>query len=287
MWEQSDFSDGNYDRSLAMYLKEISRIPLLNYDRECSLARLIRTDDQEALRELTQANLRFVVSIAKNYRNRGLSLTDLINEGNIGLIRAAKRFDETRGYKFISYAVWWIKQAILQAIAEQSRIVRLPLNRAGTLYKIRQKSNQIRQEHGREATPEELSEELGLSVEQITSTMNFSGGHLSLDAPFNDEENNRSLMDIIADEENDTPDDMYITKAMKVDIRKMLSTLTAREAEVTSLYFGIDQEKPFTLEEIGQRLNLSRERVRQIKGKALERLRHVSRSRTLKPYYKE
>ena len=287
MWEQSDFSDGNYDRSLAMYLKEISRIPLLNYDRECSLARLIRTDDQEALRELTQANLRFVVSIAKNYRNRGLSLTDLINEGNIGLIRAAKRFDETRGYKFISYAVWWIKQAILQAIAEQSRIVRLPLNRAGTLYKIRQKSNQIRQEHGREATAEELSEELGLSVEQITSTMNFSGGHLSLDAPFNDEENNRSLMDIIADEENDTPDDMYITKAMKVDIRKMLSTLTAREAEVTSLYFGIDQEKPFTLEEIGQRLNLSRERVRQIKGKALERLRHVSRSRTLKPYYKE
>ena len=287
MWEQSDFSDGNYDRSLAMYLKEISRIPLLNYDRECSLARLIRTDDQEALRELTQANLRFVVSIAKNYRNRGLSLTDLINEGNIGLIRAAKRFDETRGYKFISYAVWWIKQAILQAIAEQSRIVRLPLNRAGTLYKIRQKSNQIRQEHGREATPEELSEELGLSVEQITSTMNFSGGHLSLDAPFNDEENNRSLMDIIADEENDTPDDMYITKAMKVDIRKMLSTLTAREAEVTSLYFGIDQEKPFTLEEIGQRLNLSRERVRQIKGKALERLRHVSRSRTLKTYYKE
>ena len=271
------------DKSLDLYLKEISQVPLLTAEQEVMLAKRIKKGDKAALDHLTQANLRFVVNVAKQYTNQGLSLSDLINEGNIGLIKAAKRFDETKGFKFISYAVWWIKQAILQALAEQSRIVRLPLNRAGTLYKIGKLSNDLGQEFGREPTPAEIAEELALSVDEVTDTMSLSNSHLSLDAPFSSNNDNR-LIDFLPDDYQPSPDQSLMEDYLRMDIEKALRTLTKREAEVISLYFGINREKPLTLEEIGQKFGLSRERVRQIKEKAIRRLRHVSRSRRLKAY---
>ena len=266
-----------------MYLREIGETPLLTATEEVALAKRIHAGDHDALENLTKANLRFVVSVAKQYQNQGLSLADLINEGNIGLIKAAKRFDETRGFKFISYAVWWIRQAILQALAEQSRIVRLPLNRVGTLHKIGKVSSSLEQEFGREPSPEEIAAHLDLSEIEVSDTLKISNSHLSLDAPFSTSEDN-SLIDVLEDEYQPPPDEQLLGDSLRVEIEKSLETLTAREAEVINLYFGLNQEKALTLEEIGARFNLTRERVRQIKEKAIRRLRHASRSKSLRAY---
>lgn len=271
------------DRSLDLYLREIGETALINAEEEVRLARRIKQGDKSALDKLTKANLRFVVSVAKQYQNQGLSLADLINEGNIGLIKAAKRFDETRGFKFISYAVWWIRQAILQALAEQSRIVRLPLNRVGTLHKIGKISSRLEQSLGREASPEEIAKELELSEGEVSDTLKISNSHLSLDAPFSTSEDN-SLIDILEDEFQPSPDEALLSASLRVEIEKALDTLTPREAEVINLYFGLNSEKALTLEEIGARFSLTRERVRQIKEKAIRRLRHASRSRSLRAY---
>jgi len=271
------------DRSLDLYLREIGETALINAEEEVRLARRIKQGDKSALDKLTKANLRFVVSVAKQYQNQGLSLADLINEGNIGLIKAAKRFDETRGFKFISYAVWWIRQAILQALAEQSRIVRLPLNRVGTLHKIGKISSRLEQSLGREASPEEIAKELELSEGEVSDTLKISNSHLSLDAPFSTSEDN-SLIDILEDEFQPSPDEALLSASLRVEIEKALDSLTPREAEVINLYFGLNSEKALTLEEIGARFSLTRERVRQIKEKAIRRLRHASRSRSLRAY---
>lgn len=273
----------NEERSLDLYLKEIGTTPLINAEKEVELAKRIRQGDQSALENLTKANLRFVVSVAKQYQNQGLSLADLINEGNIGLIKAAKRFDETRGFKFISYAVWWIRQAILQALAEQSRIVRLPLNRVGTLHKIGKISSSLEQEYGREPSADEIAKELALTTVEVSDTLKISNSHLSLDAPFSVSEDN-SLIDVLEDDLQPSPDESLLTDSLKREITSALDSLTAREAEVISLYFGLNHEKPLTLEEIGARFNLTRERVRQIKEKAIRRLRHASRSKALRAY---
>ncbi len=271
------------DRSLDLYLREIGETPLITAKEEVLLAKRIRQGDQKALEKLTKANLRFVVSVAKQYQNQGLSLADLINEGNIGLIKAAKRFDETRGFKFISYAVWWIRQAILQALAEQSRIVRLPLNRVGTLHKIGKISSSLQQEYGREPSAKEIAKELSLTEGEVSDTLKISNSHLSLDAPFSVSEDN-SLIDILEDEMQPSPDESLLDDSLRVEIEKALDTLTPREAEVINLYFGLSHEKPLTLEEIGARFSLTRERVRQIKEKAIRRLRHASRSKALRAY---
>ncbi|MCH7879935.1 MAG: sigma-70 family RNA polymerase sigma factor [candidate division Zixibacteria bacterium] len=271
------------DRSLDLYLKEIGETPLINAAEEVRLAKKIKQGDQRALEALTKANLRFVVSVAKQYQNQGLSLADLINEGNIGLIKAAKRFDETRGFKFISYAVWWIRQAILQALAEQSRIVRLPLNRVGTLHKIGKISSRLEQSYGRAPSPDEIAKELDLPATEVTDTLKISNSHLSLDAPFSQSEDN-SLIDILEDEFQPSPDEALMSHSLRLEIEKALDTLTAREAEVINLYFGLNNDKALTLEEIGSRFSLTRERVRQIKEKAIRRLRHASRSRSLRAY---
>ncbi|NIM99144.1 MAG: sigma-70 family RNA polymerase sigma factor [candidate division Zixibacteria bacterium] len=271
------------DRSLDLYLREIGETPLITAQQEVELAKRIKLGDQDALERLTKANLRFVVSVAKQYQNQGLSLADLINEGNIGLIKAAKRFDETRGFKFISYAVWWIRQAILQALAEQSRIVRLPLNRVGTLHKIGKISSSLEQEYGREPSPDEIAKELELSAVEVSDTLKISNSHLSLDAPFSVSEDN-SLMDVLEDEFQPAPDEDLLTESLKLEIERALDTLSPREAEVINLYFGLNSEKALTLEEIGARFNLTRERVRQIKEKAIRRLRHASRSKSLRAY---
>ena len=271
------------DKSLDLYLREIGETPLIKAAEEVELAKKIKNGDQSALEKLTKANLRFVVSVAKQYQNQGLSLADLINEGNIGLIKAAKRFDETRGFKFISYAVWWIRQAILQALAEQSRIVRLPLNRVGTLHKIGKISSSLEQEFGREPSPAEIAKELELSTLEVSDTLKISNTHLSLDAPFSTSEDN-SLMDVLEDELQPAPDEALLDESLRLEIARALRTLSGREAQVISLYFGLTQEKPLTLEEIGARFGLTRERVRQIKEKAIRRLRHASRSKTLRAY---
>jgi RNA polymerase primary sigma factor len=271
------------DRSLDLYLREIGETPLINAAEEVRLAKMIKLGDHGALEKLTKANLRFVVSVAKQYQNQGLSLADLINEGNIGLIKAAKRFDETRGFKFISYAVWWIRQAILQSLAEQSRIVRLPLNRVGTLHKIGKISSSLEQEYGREPSPDEIARELELSAVEVSDTLKISNSHLSLDAPFSVSEDN-SLMDVLEDEYQPAPDEDLLTESLKLEIERALDTLSAREAEVINLYFGLNSEKALTLEEIGARFSLTRERVRQIKEKAIRRLRHASRSKSLRAY---
>lgn len=263
-------------RMLDQYLQEIGQIPLLLPQEEVDLARRIKQGDQEALHRLTRANLRFVVSVAKKYQGQGLSLADLINEGNYGLIKAAQRFDETRGFKFISYAVWWIRQAILQALAEQSRVVRLPLNRIGTISKIRKTSARLSQRHDRAPNIEELAEELEVDVEKVREAMQHTGRHLSMDAPFNEDDDN-SLLDILPNEDSHSPDDMLLDESLKIDIERALGMLHPREAEITRLYFGIGREHPLTLEEIGQRFNLTRERVRQIKEKALRKLRQKHR----------
>jgi RNA polymerase primary sigma factor len=271
------------ERSLDVYLREIGETPLITSEKEISLARRIREGDEEALEELTKANLRFVVSVAKQYQNQGLSLSDLINEGNMGLIKAAKRFDETRGFKFISYAVWWIRQAILQALAEQSRIVRLPLNRVGALHKIGKISSNLEQEFGREPMTEEIAERLEMTPEEVSETLKISNNHLSLDAPFNEGEDS-NLLDVLKDEFQPSPDKDLLGESLKIEIEKALGTLTEREAEVIILYFGINRPRPMTLEEIGNRFSLTRERVRQIKEKAIRRLRHASRSRRLRAF---
>ncbi|HET6569359.1 MAG TPA: RNA polymerase sigma factor RpoD/SigA [Rhodothermales bacterium] len=267
-------------RMLDQYLQEIGQIPLLTPAEEVDLARRIKQGDQEALHRLTRANLRFVVSVAKKYQGQGLSLADLINEGNYGLIKAAQRFDETRGFKFISYAVWWIRQAILQALAEQSRVVRLPLNRIGTISKIRKTSAKLAQEHERPPNIEELAKELDIDVEKVREAMQHTGRHLSMDAPFNDDDDN-SLLDVLSSEQDTSPDEILLDESLKIDIERALSMLHPREAEITRLYFGIGREHPLTLEEIGQRFGLTRERVRQIKEKALRKLRQKHRREEL------
>ena len=259
-------------RMLDQYLQEIGQIQLLTPQEEVTLAQAIKQGDQAALHRLTRANLRFVVSVAKKYQGQGLTLADLINEGNYGLIKAAQRFDETRGFKFISYAVWWIRQAILQALAEQSRVVRLPLNRIGTISKIRKTSARLAQTHERQPNIEELAVELEVDVEKVREAMQHTGRHLSMDAPFNEDDDN-SLLDVLPDDEDTKPDDTLMDESLKIDIERALSLLHPREAEITRLYFGIGREHPLTLEEIGQRFGLTRERVRQIKEKALRKLR--------------
>jgi RNA polymerase primary sigma factor len=270
-------------QSLDKYLQEIGEVPLLTPEEEIELAQRIKQNDQEALEKLTKANLRFVVSVAKQYQNQGLSLGDLINEGNLGLIKAAKRFDETRGFKFISYAVWWIRQSILQALAEQSRVVRLPLNRVGALNKIGKAYSALEQEFEREPSPSEIAEQLEMTDFEVADTLKISGRHLSMDAPFSNSEDNR-LLDVIQNDHQPPPDSDLMGESLKIEIERALATLTKREAEVVRLYFGLGQEHPLTLEEIGERFNLTRERVRQIKEKAIRRLRHASRSRTLRAF---
>ncbi|HLU88539.1 MAG TPA: RNA polymerase sigma factor RpoD/SigA [Cyclobacteriaceae bacterium] len=270
-------------QSLDKYLQEIGKVDLLTADEEVVLAKRIREGDQLALEKLTKANLRFVVSVAKQYQNQGLSLGDLINEGNLGLIKAAQRFDETRGFKFISYAVWWIRQSILQALAEQSRIVRLPLNRVGSLNKISKTFSELEQRFEREPSPEELAEVLEVTAGEVVDTMKISGRHVSMDAPFVQGEEN-SLLDVLENDGEIKPDDGLMNDSLRKEVQRALSTLTQREADVITLYFGLNGEHAMTLEEIGEKFNLTRERVRQIKEKAIRRLRHTSRSKTLKPY---
>ncbi|MFD1817770.1 RNA polymerase primary sigma factor [Pseudarcicella hirudinis] len=270
-------------QSLDKYLQEIGKVDLLTPDEEVILAQKIREGDQLSLERLTKANLRFVVSVAKQYQNQGLSLGDLINEGNLGLIKAAQRFDETRGFKFISYAVWWIRQSILQALAEQSRIVRLPLNRVGSLNKISKTFSELEQKFEREPSPEELAEVLEISTGEVVDTLKISGRHVSMDAPFVQGEEN-SLLDVLENDGEDKPDSGLINDSLRREVQRALSTLTQREADVVTLYFGLNGEHAMTLEEIGEKFNLTRERVRQIKEKAIRRLRHTSRSKALKTY---
>ena len=270
-------------QSLDKYLQEIGKVDLLTPDEEVILAQKIREGDQLSLERLTKANLRFVVSVAKQYQNQGLSLGDLINEGNLGLIKAAQRFDETRGFKFISYAVWWIRQSILQALAEQSRIVRLPLNRVGSLNKISKTFSDLEQKFEREPSPEELAAVLDITPAEVVDTLKISGRHVSMDAPFVQGEEN-SLLDVLENDGEDKPDSGLITDSLRKEVQRALSTLTQREADVITLYFGLNGEHAMTLEEIGEKFNLTRERVRQIKEKAIRRLRHTSRSKALKTY---
>ncbi len=269
--------------SLDKYLQEIGREDLITADEEVILAVKIRAGDQQALEKLTKANLRFVVSVAKQYQNQGLSLPDLINEGNLGLIKAAKRFDETRGFKFISYAVWWIRQSILQALAEQSRIVRLPLNQVGSLNKINKAFSKLEQEFEREPSAEELSELLELPQDKVADTIRVSGRHVSMDAPFVSGEEN-SLLDVLVNHDSPRADGELMNESLQREIERSLSTLTDRERDVVRLFFGIGINHGLTLEEIGAKFDLTRERVRQIKEKAIRRLRHNSKSKLLKTY---
>jgi RNA polymerase primary sigma factor len=270
-------------QSLDKYLQEIGKVDLITADEEVQLAKRIQAGDQRALEKLTKANLRFVVSVAKQYQNQGLTLGDLINEGNLGLIKAGQRFDETRGFKFISYAVWWIRQSILQALAEQSRIVRLPLNRVGSLNKISKAFSQLEQQFEREPTAEELAEVLDMTINDVEDTMKVSGRHVSMDAPFADGEEN-SLLDVLTDEDQIRPDNSLMSESLRREVERALTTLTKREADVLRFYFGLGGIPPLTLEEIGDKFSLTRERVRQIKEKSIRRLRNTSRSKALKVY---
>lgn len=270
--------------TLDRYFDEISKESLLNPDEEIALAKKVRSGDESALEKMTRANLRFVVSIAKRYQNQGLSLGDLINEGNLGLIKAAKRFDETRGFKFISYAVWWIRQAILQALAEQSRVVRLPLNRVGVMNKVNRTLGDLEQKYEREPTAEEVAEVLEMTSVDVSDTIQMSSRHLSVDAPFSGNDEN-SLLDVLRDDGSySEPDSPLIEESLKMEVDKVLSSLSEREAEVIRLYFGLVNERSMTLEEIGDRFKLTRERVRQIKEKSIRKLRHTSRSKNLRSY---
>ncbi len=271
-------------QSLEKYLQEIGKVDLLTPEEEVDLAKRIKQGDQIALEKLTKANLRFVVSVAKQYQNQGLSLSDLINEGNLGLIKAAQRFDETRGFKFISYAVWWIRQSILQALAEQSRIVRLPLNKVGSLNKINKAFSELEQTFEREPSPEELAELLEITSDEVETTLGVAARHVSMDAPFVEGEDN-SLLDVL--ENNSMPGtDQHLDYAdsLRREIERSLSTLTDRQCDVIKLYFGIGVEHPMSLEDIGEKFGLTRERVRQIKDKAINKLRATSRSKLLKGY---
>ena len=270
--------------SLDKYLQEIGRLELITAEEEVKLAQRIKKGDTLALERLTKANLRFVVSVAKQYQNQGLTLGDLINEGNLGLIKAAQRFDETRGFKFISYAVWWIRQSILQALAEQSRIVRLPLNKIGSINKINKTFSKLEQEYEREPSTEEIATAMEVSIDDIKDAMRTSGRHISMDAPLQQGEES-TLIDVLGDDDQPHPDATLITESLRREVERALSTLTTREADVISLYFGLAVgEQPMTLEEIGERFDLTRERVRQIKEKAIRRLKHTSRSKILKTY---
>jgi RNA polymerase primary sigma factor len=270
-------------QSLDKYLQEIGREELITAEMEVELAQKIKQGDQIALEKLTKANLRFVVSVAKQYQNQGLTLPDLINEGNLGLIKAAQRFDETRGFKFISYAVWWIRQSILQALAEQSRIVRLPLNQVGSLNKINKAFSRLEQEFERPPSSDELATALELSEEKVKDTMKISGRHVSVDAPFVDGEDN-SLLDVMVNNDSPKADLELMRESLQREIERSLSTLNDREKDVVMLFFGIGKKHGLTLEEIGSKFDLTRERVRQIKEKAIRRLRHNSRSKLLKAY---
>lgn len=271
------------NQSLENYLREIGKVQLLTPAEEIELAKQIKQNDQRALKRLVSANLRFVVSVAKSYQNYGLSLEDLINEGNLGLMKAAYRFDETRGFKFISYAVWWIKQSILQAIAEQSRLVRLPLNRVGTLTKIGKVYSMLEQEFEREPTPEEIASVLEVESGDISDTIKMATRSVSMDSPLQRNSDSR-LIDIIQNQQDPEPDSEVMGESLKEELNHILNTLTGREERILKLYFGLDGEKSHTLEEIGEKFKLTRERVRQIKEKALRRLRHSSRSKVLRYY---
>jgi len=270
-------------QSLDKYLQEIGKVDLITAEMEVELAKRIKQGDAVALEKLTKANLRFVVSVAKQYQNNGLSLGDLINEGNVGLIKAAERFDETRGFKFISYAVWWIRQSILQALAEQARVVRLPLNRVGSLNKISRAFSELEQKFQREPSSEELADVLDISVDEIEKTIRSGGRQISVDAPFVQGEEN-SLLDVLTSDQVDTPDMALMRDSLQREVTRALSTLTERESEVICDYFGLNGHTAMTLEEIGEKFNLTRERVRQIKEKATRRLRHTSRSKGLLTY---
>lgn len=269
--------------SLDKYLQEIGKVELITAEEEVSLAQRIKQGDRVALEKLTKANLRFVVSVSKQYQNQGLSLPDLINEGNLGLIKAAQRFDETRGFKFISYAVWWIRQSILQALAEQSRIVRLPLNKIGSINKINKAYARLEQEYEREPNAEEIADILEITENEVKESMKNAGRHVSMDAPLiQDEDNN--MYDVLRSEEAITPETELLYESLRKEIDRAISTLTQRESDVIKLYFGLNGSHPMTLEEIGEKFDLTRERVRQIKEKAIRRLKHTSRSKILKSY---
>ncbi|WP_010177533.1 MULTISPECIES: sigma-70 family RNA polymerase sigma factor [Aquimarina] len=269
--------------SLDKYLQEIGKVDLITADEEVELAQRIKAGDERALDKLTKANLRFVVSVAKQYQNQGLTLPDLINEGNLGLIKAAKRFDETRGFKFISYAVWWIRQSILQALAEQSRIVRLPLNKIGSINKINKTYAFLEQSHERPPSAEEIANELDMTISDVKESMKNSGRHVSMDAPLVEGEDS-NLYDVLRSGESPNPDRELMHESLRTEIERALETLTPREADVIRLYFGLGNQHPMTLEEIGETFDLTRERVRQIKEKAIRRLKHTSRSKILKTY---
>jgi RNA polymerase primary sigma factor len=270
--------------SLERYLQEIGRVDLITAEEEVLLAKKIKQGDTNALEKLTKANLRFVVSVAKQYQNQGLTLADLINEGNLGLIKAAERFDETRGFKFISYAVWWIRQSILQALAEQSRIIRLPLNKVGSLNKINRAFAQLEQEFEREPTPDELADLLNLEIDEVRTTMGVAGRHVSMDAPFaNGEEN--TLLDVLENHDSEQADrKVGYSDSLRFEVERSLATLSAKQSEVLKMYFGIGMEEPLSLEDIGSRYDLTRERVRQIKDKALLRLKSTDKCKLLKSY---
>jgi len=269
--------------SLDKYLQEIGKVDLITADEEVELAQRIKAGDQLALEKLTKANLRFVVSVAKQYQNQGLTLPDLINEGNLGLIKAAQRFDETRGFKFISYAVWWIRQSILQALAEQSRIVRLPLNKIGSINKINKMFAYLEQAHERPPSAEEIAKELDMTISDVKESMKNSGRHVSMDAPLVEGEDS-NLYDVLRSGESPNPDRSLLHESLRTEIERALETLTPREADVVRLYFGLGDQHPMTLEEIGETFDLTRERVRQIKEKAIRRLKHTTRSKILKTY---
>ncbi|MFN6037645.1 MAG: RNA polymerase sigma factor RpoD/SigA [Bacteroidota bacterium] len=270
--------------SLDKYLQEIGRVELITAEEEVDLARRIKQGEQWALEKLTKANLRFVVSVSKQYQNQGLSLPDLSNEGNLGLIKAAQRFDETRGFKFISYAVWWIRQSILQALAEQSRIVRLPLNKIGSINKINKTFAKLEQEFEREPSADEIAQVLEMTTDDIKETMKNNGRHVSMDAPLSSSEDGGSMYDVMTNEDLPSPEGGLINESLQREIERALTTLTSREADVVRLYFGLSGQHPLTLEEIGEKFDLTRERVRQIKEKAVRRLKHTSRSKILRTY---
>ena len=269
--------------SLDKYLQEIGKVELITADEEVELAQRIKAGDQRALEKLTKANLRFVVSVANQYQNKGLTLPDLINEGNLGLIKAAQRFDETRGFKFISYAVWWIRQSILQALAEQSRIVRLPLNKIGSINKINKAYASLEQQHERPPSAEEIATKLEMSEMDVKESLRNSGRHVSMDAPLVEGEDS-NLYDVLNSDDSPNPDDDLMVDSLRTEIERSLATLTPREGDVIRLYFGLNGQHPLTLEEIGEKFDLTRERVRQIKEKAIRRLKHTSRSKILKTY---
>lgn len=269
--------------SLDKYLQEIGKVDLITAEQEVELARRIKQGDRIALEKLTKANLRFVVSVSKQYQNQGLSLPDLINEGNLGLIKAAQRFDETRGFKFISYAVWWIRQSILQALAEQSRIVRLPLNKIGSINKINKASARLEQSFEREPNSKEIASELEMTENEVKESQRNAGRHVSMDAPLIQDEDN-TMYDVLRSNEAITPETGLLYESLRKEIDRAVQTLTQREADVVKLYFGLGAGHPMTLEEIGEKFDLTRERVRQIKEKAIRRLKHTSRSKILKSY---